>query len=222
MDSILCMATRAKSTSFRLGRAARISFLSALAVAAPLGAAHAELLGGGGLGLSVGVSVGGSGGVNAGVGVSAGGGSGVNADVGLGLGGTGAAVGVDVSLGDSGGSPGTGGPGAGGPGTGGPGIGPVDPSTVNSDPGAAAKGRRMLAGMTCARGGNSQVYNGFSVFDRTGQMVGWVHDASLTSDLKIATVHMQTVKNACVSLNGGSYAVNDGSVTVNMDGSRFR
>lgn len=240
MDFFLCMAARLKPVALTFGQVSRILFLSSLAVlGAPLAAAHADILGvsvgvgiGGssGIGASVGIGLGGStgtggtsmSGVSAGVGVGTGtaGTGGVSANVGVGIGG--ADVDVDVSLGGAG-ATGTGGtPGTGTPGTGGPATGPVDPAMVNSDPSALAKARRMLAGMTCAKGGNSQVYNGFSVLDRSGRMVGWVHDANLTSKLKITGVQMQTIKNTCVSLNGGSYAVNGASVVVNMDGSRFR
>lgn len=204
--------------NFKLYR--RACSLALISLSFSLSTAEATGLLGGGLDVGVELGVGGSDGVNADVGVGLGGSSDVSVGAGANVGGVthnglGIGVGVDVSLGGSGGGAGHGPGGA-------PGAGPVDPSVVSEDPATIAKGRRMLASLKCATGGNTDVLNGFAVMARGGQMVGWVHNATITPDRTIAQVQMQTVKNTCVNLNGGSYAVQGSEVWVNMDEARFR
>ncbi len=212
----------------------RLGSTSALAVILTLGfgaaVARAEIsVGLGGLGgvsighesgVRAGVGVGGvragasvGGGSVAGVGVSVGGASGIAAGVSVG-GGTVAGVGVSVG-GAAPGTPTT--PGVTPPVVIAPEVTPVSvtrPATKIVPPPAAK--------MRCAKGGNSQVYNGLPVSDRNGTVMGWVHDTSLDQSLKIAGVSFQSVDNRCLSLSGGSYKLAGGTVQVNMDASRLR
>lgn len=77
--------------------------------------------------------------------------------------------------------------------------------------------------MACGGSGNSAVYNGYPVVDRSGAQIGVVHDTRLSQDLRISGLEMRSMRNRCVGLNGGTYRVSqDGRVWVEMDGSRFR
>lgn len=218
MNYSVSLACLTKPGCVAFGRFGQTGSLAALAFVASISAAQSTSLLGGGLDVDVGLGLGNSG-IEADVGVGIGR-SGVGADVDVGVGRIGRAgasgLGIGVSLKTS--SP------AANSGTSGgtPASGAVDPSTVSSNPEAAAKARRMLGSLTCARGGNTQVFNGFSVVDRNGQMVGWVHDAQITPDQTITQLQFQTVRNVCVGLRGGSYSVSGSEVSVNMDGSRFR
>lgn len=213
--SLTCLT---KSGCIAFGRFGQSGAVAALALVMSIGAAQATSLLGGGLDVDVGLGLG-KGGIGADVDLGIGrSGVGADVDVGVGrIGGTatsGLGIGVTIGTGKSAAGGGTGG--------GKPGQDTVDPVSVTGNPEAAAKARRMFGSLTCARGGNTQVFNGFSVVDRSGQMVGWVHDAQITPDQKITQLQVQTVRNVCVGLSGGSYSVSGSEVSVNMDGSRFR
>ncbi len=218
MNYSVSRACLTKSGCVAYRRFRQISGLAAVVFVLSIGSAQATSLLGGGLDVDVGLGLG-RGGIDANVGLGLGR-SGLAADVDVGVSNNGptatSGLGVGVSIGTSRSATGSGTSG------GTPGSAAVDPSTVSSNPEAAAKARRMLGSLTCARGGNTQVFNGFSLVDRNGQMVGWVHDAQITPDQTITQLRFQTVRNTCVGLKGGSYSVSGSEVRVNMDGSPFR
>ncbi len=76
--------------------------------------------------------------------------------------------------------------------------------------------------MRCAKGGNSQVYNGLPVADQTGTVVGWVHDVKLDQQLNVTDLRLQTVGKRCVSLTGGTYKVSEGMIRVKIDAARLQ
>jgi hypothetical protein len=193
--------------------------MTALAICAGADRASAERLGVGVSigGISAGVGVGGSDrgiGVGAGVGVGS---SGVGAGVGVGSGGVSAGVGVGGSGGGLGVGVGVGGGGVG------VGVGGVDGGgTDGGTPGAVARTQTPTttqtapvtrrASLRCAKGGNTTAFNGFAVQDRSGAVVGWVHSAEVSPDLRISNIRMESVSQSCFSVSGGSLAVANGAI----------
>jgi hypothetical protein len=187
-------------------------------------AAPAWSLGLGGSGVGVDVSIGGGG---VGVGVDVGGvGVDVEACVGTcsgsgGTGGGGSGGGGSGGGGTGGGGTGgggTGGGGSGGGGTGGGGMVADDGTDRGLVRGASSRGGRM----TCARDGNATAFNGYVVRDRNGIPVGIVHDATLSPDMKLVAVRMQSNGRACYALSGAAFRVRDGEVWANVDAASFR
>lgn len=159
-----------------------------------------------GPGTSVGVSVG-SGGVSASVGTGSGAGTPGSGAPGTGSPGTG--------------TPGTGTPGAGTPGTGTPGTGTV--RTANELAMTPNDLPSTLRPLTCAGRGNSSVFDGMALVDRTGVQIGEVRDTQLSSELKIMGVAVRMTGRGCVAFSGGSYKVSeDGRMWVNMDAAALR
>jgi hypothetical protein len=161
-------------------------------------------------GVSASVDVGG-GGLDVDVDVGVGGVS-VDADVGVGTGGVDADVDVAVGSGGGGGGGGTGG-----------GVMPGDDVVVDDDD--AANARRVTVAtktMVCAQDGNATAFNGFPVRDRDGDVVGWVHDATITPDNKLLAVRLQSTGKACYKLSGAGFKVGNGEVWTNVDGDKFR
>jgi hypothetical protein len=184
--------------SSELGRRSAPVLMLAMFLAA--GRAGAGLLG---VGVDVGIGGGSGGGLGVGVGV----------DVGLGGGsggGLGVGVGVDVGLG-GGTSPGN------GPGTG-PGV--KLPDTIPDDVQRRAVARG--GSMACAKDGNAVALNGFVVRDRNGTMIGWVHDATVSSNGKVTVVRMQSTGSSCYKLANAGFRISGGEVWANVDASSFR
>lgn len=105
----------------------------------------------------------------------------------------------------------------------GPGTGVPKPGV----PGVVAENgtRKPLApgaAMRCAKAGNTDVYNGFTLVDRDGDFLGWVHATSLDTNFRIAEIRVQLEDSSCIGLKGGSYRVSGTQMTVNMDGSTLR
>lgn len=145
------------------------------------------------------------------------GGVGVGADVGVG------GVDVEASVGIGGGSGGGGGTGGGGgAGTpGGPGA-PGGPAVIpGKDPVALAKAEGG-GGMACARDTNETAYNGYVVRDRDGDMIGWVHGATVSPEGKVVAVRLQSTSRSCFKLSGGGFRIGSSEVWANVDASAFR
>jgi hypothetical protein len=148
-------------------------------------------------------------GVDLGIGSGSGGGLSAGVDVGIG-GGSGAEVGVDIGLG--------GGAGTGGPGTdvpGGPGV--VDPKNP-----VVASGQGGANGMVCAKDGNETAYNGFVVRDRSGELIGWVHEATVSPNGKVLVVRMQATDKSCYKLANAGFRIKGEEVWANVDATVFR
>jgi hypothetical protein len=107
----------------------------------------------------------------------------------------------------------------GGPGTV-PGTGVPVPGTVPVK--AYRKPLRSGGAMRCAKAGNTNVYDGFTLVDRDGDFLGWVAATKLDTNLKIAEVRVQTEDSGCFGLKGGSYQVSGTQMSVNLDGSTLR
>ncbi|MGV8986349.1 MAG: hypothetical protein ACOH2H_08715 [Cypionkella sp.] len=123
--------------------------------------------------------------------------------------------GIGVTVGGTTGS-GTTGTGTGGTGTPVPGVGdPTGPTSVALNSGA--KPFVPVGKMRCAGDGNTAVYNGYTVVDRSGVFVGWVNDTQLDPNLKITKMRLETPNHSCVGLTGGSYKVFGRQVSVNID-----
>lgn len=167
----------------------------------------------GGVSIEADVSIGGGG---AGVGASVGvGGVGAGVDVSLGGGGSGGGSG-----GGGGGSGGGGGGGSGGGGGGTGGAGPGD-GTGGVAPAKVAKG--AAPGMlTCARDGNETAYNGFVVRARSGERIGWVHEATVTPEGKVVALRLQSEGRTCYRLTGNGLRIGNGEVWTNTDAAEFR
>lgn len=168
-------------------------------------------------GVSVGVGVGaGHGGVGAGVGVGVGGVS-AGAGVGIGAGGVGAQAGVSVGAGGGTAGPGTGTPGGG--------VTPDDDAVVDDTVNSATTppvATVSTKAMVCARDGNATAFNGFVVRDRKGDVLGWVHDATLSPDDKLVTVRMQSTGKACYKVSGAGFKLRGQEVWTNLDAASFR
>jgi hypothetical protein len=176
---------------------------------------------GGGTGAGVDVGVGGDGGVSVGVGV--GGGNGVGVDVGVGDIGVGVGVnpddGISVDVG------------TGGTGTTNP-TSPGEPSTEDptTDGTASAgvtipSGRevRRAARVTCTNDGNSDLYDGFIVFDRGGRAVGVTHAAWIASDLKLKKLKFATMESfmrpaKCLTVSAEAATIGTGAIRLPQTG----
>ena len=76
--------------------------------------------------------------------------------------------------------------------------------------------------MTCAKDGNVTALNGFVVRDRNGDVVGWVHDATMSPDDKLLAVRLQSPGKACYKLTSAAFRVKGEEVWTNVDADAFK
>lgn len=158
------------------------------------------------LALTASPTVAGTLGLDVDLGVSLGGGNvGVDADVGVG----GAGVSASVGLGGGTGSPGS------------P-VSPVSPGVVDPNNPVVAAGKATGGGMACAKDGNETAYNGFVVRDRSGEMIGWVHEATVSPSGKVLAVRMLSTGKSCYKLANAGFRIKGEEVWANVDATVFR
>ncbi len=93
----------------------------------------------------------------------------------------------------------------------------VDPTA----PGLAS-GKNVGKGLPCAKDGNAVAYNGFVVRDRSGAVIGVIHDATVSADQKLVTVRVQTAGASCYRISNAAFKFREGEVWADVDGAAFR
>ena len=73
--------------------------------------------------------------------------------------------------------------------------------------------------LRCSAGGNSQVYNGYTVVDSLGAPIGVVHDIFFTADLDIRRLQFQGLDQRCFGLSNGKYEIEGATLRVDIPAS---
>jgi hypothetical protein len=95
------------------------------------------------------------------------------------------------------------------------------PSTPVSTPAASTPNNAMTSqrlarlARKCSSQGNTDAFNGFSLLDRKGATMGWVHAAEIDRNLKIARLSFVGTNEKCMGLLGGNYKITSDQLRMN-------